>query len=69
MQLQAVRDRRAIIVLQAKGDVQIAEQDSLVSGTLYMAGKEHQDQLNMMQVDAAGIPNFVSFTVVQALWF
>lgn len=34
------------MVLQAKGDVQIAEQDSLVSGTLYMAGKEHQDLLN-----------------------
>ncbi|KAK9822584.1 hypothetical protein WJX74_007398 [Apatococcus lobatus] len=31
---------------KAKGDVQIAEQDSLVSGTLYMAGKEHQDLLN-----------------------
>ena len=32
--------------MQAKGDVQIAEQDSLVSGTLYMAGREHQDLLN-----------------------
>lgn len=44
--LRAVYYRVDFLLLQAKGDVQIAEQDSLVSGTLYMAGKEHQDLLN-----------------------